>query len=149
MRSLWHTAPTMESLPELAHYPTPEQFDALRTSDADTPVVMLNLLRFKLRADAPDEGVSGEEAYRRYADPMTAFIASRGARVIWAGRVDSQVIGRGADGFHMVAVVEYPSRRAFLEIAMSPEVQAIGVHRSAGLDGQWLLATTTDATVTR
>ena len=43
----------------------------------------------------------------------------------------------------MAALVEYPSRKAFVEIAMSPEVAAIGVHRAAGLEGQWLLATTT------
>jgi hypothetical protein len=43
----------------------------------------------------------------------------------------------------MAALMEYPSRKAFVEIATSKEVAAIGVHRSAGLDGQWLLATTT------
>jgi uncharacterized protein (DUF1330 family) len=128
----------------VAQYPTPEQIDALRAGPPDRPVVMVNLLRFKPRGDAPDEDVSGEEAYRRYADAMTAFIATRGARVVWAGRIDSQVIGAGGDAFHMAAVVEYPSRQAFLEIATDPYVQEIGLHRSAGLEGQWLLAATTD-----
>ena len=54
-----------------------------------------------------------------------------------------QVIGGGAEGFHIAALVEYPSRKAFAEIAMSPKVAEIGVHRAAGLEGQWLLATTT------
>jgi uncharacterized protein (DUF1330 family) len=53
------------------------------------------------------------------------------------------VIGEGAEGFHAAALVEYPSRRAFVELATSPEVAAIGVHRAAGLEGQWLIATTT------
>ena len=128
----------------VAQYPTPEQIDALRAGPPDRPVVMVNLLRFKTRGDTPDDDVSGEEAYRRYADAMTAFIATRGARVVWAGRLDSQVIGTGGDAFHMAAVVEYPSRQAFLEIATDPYVQQIGVHRSAGLEGQWLLAATTD-----
>jgi hypothetical protein len=43
----------------------------------------------------------------------------------------------------VAALVEYPSRKAFVEIATSPEVARIGVHRAAGLEGQWLLATTT------
>lgn len=133
----------MESGPRIALYPTPEQIEALRAGPADTPVVMVNLLRFKPHGDAPDDDVSGEEAYQRYGAPMVAFIRSKGARVLWTGRVDSQVIGEGADAFHMVAVVEYPSRRAFMEIATDPHVQEIGVHRSAGLDGQWLLAATT------
>ena len=127
----------------IAVYPKPEQIQHLLAGPADRPVVMLNLLRFKERASEPDTGLTGEEAYGRYADEMIAFVTSKGGRVIWSGRVDSQVIGDGADGFHMAALMEYPSRKVFVEIATSPQVSAIGVHRSAGLEGQWLLATTT------
>jgi uncharacterized protein (DUF1330 family) len=127
----------------IALYPTQEQIGSLRTGPADRPVVMLNLLRFKERATAPDEGLTGEEAYERYADEMTRLVESRGGRVLWSGRVDDQVIGDGAEGFHMAALVEYPSRKAFVEIATSPEVAKIGAHRSAGLEGQWLLAAST------
>jgi uncharacterized protein (DUF1330 family) len=127
----------------IALYPKREQLEALLGDPEPGPVVMLNLLRFKERATAPDEGASGEEAYRRYGDAMQAFVASRGGRVLWTGRVDSQVIGEGAEGFHAAALVEYPSRKAFFEIATSREVAEIGVHRAAGLEGQWLLATTT------
>jgi uncharacterized protein (DUF1330 family) len=127
----------------IALYPTQEQIGSLLTGPADRPVVMLNLLRFKERATAPDEGLTGEEAYERYADEMTRLVESRGGRVLWSGRVDGQVIGDGAGGFHMAALVEYPSRKAFVEIATSPEVAKIGAHRSAGLEGQWLLATST------
>ena len=127
----------------IAVYPTPEQIQALLQGPADQPVVMLNLLRFKERATEPDEGLTGQEAYQRYADEMIDFVESKGGRVIWSGRVDSQVIGDGAAGFHMAALMEYPSRKAFVEIATSPHVAGIGVHRSAGLEGQWLLATTT------
>jgi len=127
----------------IALYPTQEKIQTLLGGPADQPVVMLNLLRFKDRASAPDEGLTGQEAYQRYADDMVRFVESKGGRVIWSGRVDSQVIGDGAEGFHMAALMEYPSRKAFVEIATSQEVAALGVHRSAGLDGQWLLATTT------
>jgi uncharacterized protein (DUF1330 family) len=127
----------------IALYPEPAQIQALLAGPADQPVVMLNLLRFKERAGAPDEDQSGEQAYQRYADEMVPLVERRGGRVLWTGRVDSQVIGTGADGFHMAALVEYPSRKAFLEIATSPEVAELGVHRAAGLEGQWLLAATT------
>jgi uncharacterized protein (DUF1330 family) len=127
----------------IALYPTPDQIQALLKDPSDRPVVMLNLLRFKDRATEPDVGLTGQEAYQRYADEMVRFVTSKGGRVIWSGRVDGQVIGTSADGFHMAALMEYPSRKAFVEIATSQEVAAIGVHRSAGLDGQWLLATTT------
>src|SRR5437016_11948005 len=88
-------------------------------------------------------GISGEEAYRRYAGPMRTFVESRGGRFLWIGRVDSQVIGSGGEGFHMIGLVEYPSREAFLAIATDPHVQEIGVHRAAGLESQWLIAATT------
>ena len=127
----------------IALYPTKEQIESLLAGPADGPVVMLNLLRYKQTATAPDEGMSGEQAYERYANEMTRFVESKGGRVIWTGRVDGQVIGSDADGFHMAALVEYPSRKAFVAIAMSPKVAEIGVHRAAGLEGQWLLATTT------
>lgn len=126
-------------------YPTPGQMKALLADAEDGPVVMVNLLRFKVEATAPDEDVSGEEAYRRYAARMVEFVGSRGGRVLYSGRLRGQVIGEGGEGFHMIALVEYPSRREFVEIATHPFVQEIGVHRAAGLEGQWLLAATTDA----
>src|SRR5262249_9556162 len=128
----------------MAIYPTSEQMEKLLAGPADQPVVMVNLLRFKPSAGAPDEGISGEEAYRRYAGPMRAFVESRGGRFLWIGRVDGQVIGQGGEGFHMIGLVEYPSRQAFLAIAGDPHVQQIGVHRAAGLESQWLIAATTE-----
>ena len=129
----------------MAIYPTPEQIQNVLAGPPDQPVVMINLLRFKPRADAPDEELSGEEAYRRYMEAMRPFVEGKGGRIIWAGRVDSQVIGTGGEGFHMVGLVEYPSRQAFVAIATDPHVQEIGVHRTAGLESQWLLASTTES----
>jgi uncharacterized protein (DUF1330 family) len=124
-------------------YPRPEQIEELLAGPADTPVVMVNLLRFKERAEAPDDGLSGEEAYLRYGEQMTAFVELHGGRVLWSGRVDSWVIGESDECFHMIAAVEYPSRQAFVRIAQDPQVAEFGVHRAAGLEMQWLIATTT------
>jgi len=126
----------------MAIYPTPEQIQALLAGPADQPVVMVNLLRFKPTADAGDEERSGEEAYRRYADAMQRFVESQGGRFVWVGRVDSVVIGDSDAHFDMIGLVEYPSRQKFLEIAQSDYVREIGAHRAAGLESQWLIATT-------
>jgi uncharacterized protein (DUF1330 family) len=128
----------------MAIYPTAEQFSELLASDDGKPVVMVNLLRYKPSADAPHAGKTGEEAYRAYGEAMVPFVQSKGGRVIWSGTVQSQVIGTGGEEFHTVAIMEYPSRKAFVEIAMDPFVAKIGEHRAAGLEMQWLLATTTD-----
>ncbi|MEN8159653.1 MAG: DUF1330 domain-containing protein [Myxococcota bacterium] len=118
---------------EIALYPTKEQIEALLADASPDPVVMVNLLRFK---------PGGEAAYMRYGAAMRKIVESRGGRFVWSGRVTSQVVGAGADGITVVALVEYPSRKAFVEIATSPEVAEIGVHRAEGLEGQWLLAAT-------
>lgn len=128
----------------MAIYPTPEQIQTLLTGPADQPVVMINLLTFKPRADAPDAGLSGEQAYQRYVDEMRPFVESKGGRFLWIGRVNSQVIGTGGEGFHMVGLVEYPSRQTFVAIATDPHVQEIGIHRTAGLESQWLIAATAE-----
>ncbi len=129
----------------MAIYPTADQFKTLLEGPADTPVVMVNLLRFKPRADAPDEGLSGADAYQRYGNEMRKIVESHGGRILFSGRVDSMVIADADPGYHAVALVEYPSRAKFVEIATSAEVAAIGVHRAAGLESQWLIATTQGA----
>ena len=126
-------------------YPTADQFKTLLAGPPNQPVVMLNLLRFKPRAEAPDTGLSGADAYARYGSEMRKIVESHGGRILWSGRVDSMVIADVDPGYHVVALVEYPSRAKFFEIATSPEVAAIGVHRTAGLESQWLIATTEGA----
>lgn len=125
--------------------PEPEQIEELLEGPAEGPVVMVNLLRFKKEADAPDEGLTGEEAYGRYGAQMVQWVTSQGARLIWSGRVDSMVIGDSDEYFHTIALMEYPSRAEFLRIAGDPRVAEYSVHRTAGLDMQWLIATTTTA----
>ncbi len=122
--------------------PEPDQIEELMKGPADTPVVMVNLLRFKERADTDAEDISGQESYLRYGSRMRQIVEAAGGRFIWSGRVDSQLIGRSDHDFDVIALVEYPSREAFLKIVSSPEVSKIGAHRGAGLEGQWLIATT-------
>jgi uncharacterized protein (DUF1330 family) len=127
---------------KIAQMPQPEQIQELMKGAEDTPVVMVNLLSFKKRADGGNEDMSGEESYRRYAQNMREFVESNGGRFIWSGRVDSMVIGESDVDFQAVALVEYPSRKAFLEIASSAHVAEISNDRTRGLAGQWLIATT-------
>ncbi len=125
--------------------PEPEQIQELLEGPAEGPVVMVNLLRFKKEADAPDEGLTGEEAYGKYGAQMVQWVTSQGARLIWSGRVDSMVIGDTDEYFHTVALMEYPSRAEFLRIIGDPRVAEFSIHRTAGLEMQWLIATTTTA----
>lgn len=127
---------------KIAQKPETEQIQELMKGPEDTPVVMVNLLSFKDLADGANEGISGAESYMRYGEKMRKFVESKGGRFIWSGRVDSMVIGESDADFQVVALVEYPNRKAFLEIASSAHVAEIGKDRTMGLAGQWLIATT-------
>ncbi len=124
--------------------PTKEQIQELVDSPLDTPVVMLNLLKFAERASGNGETGerSGRESYARYGDRMRELLEQTGARVLFQGRADSVVIGGAADGWDAVILVEYPSRKAFLEMTSTPKYREVSKDRGAGLVDSRLIAMT-------
>lgn len=128
-------------------YPTTEQLVPLLTDTTPGPIAMLNLVKFRDRAaytDGRPDDVSGREAYLRYATEMRKIVEAAGGRFVFMGDVGSVIIGEVEDPWDAVGIVEYPSRAVFHRLATSPEVQAIGVHREAGLAGQLLILTVDD-----
>ncbi len=113
--------------------PTPEQLSELTASTSDQPVVMLNLLRFKDEADGIDTGVSGAEAYGRYAAAVPPFLERVGGRLLIATAAQQTFIGPAEREWDLVLMVEYPSRAAFLQMATDPEYLEIHQHRDAAL----------------
>ncbi len=122
--------------------PAQEQLQGLSASDDAGPVVMLNLLRFKARADGIDEadGITGAEAYQRYAAAATEFLASAGGRVLFAGAAQESVIGPQEGEWDLVLFVQYPSRRAFLTMIGDPAYLEAHRHRAAALADSRLIA---------
>jgi uncharacterized protein (DUF1330 family) len=122
--------------------PVGEQIKRLAQSDEEGPVVMLNLLRFaKTAGDA--SGKSGADSYDTYGEQMRSIMAERGIKLLWRGRADSVVIGDDDDdAWDMVLLVQYPSRKAFLEMAGSKEYDKVGEHRTAALVDSRLIACT-------
>lgn len=122
----------------MAIVPNREQFEALAASTDPAPVVMLNLLKF--RASADGEKGSGADAYGRYAASATKMVEAQGGKVLWLGRAEQVVIGDPAEDWDAVALVEYPSRRAFVEMVSRPDYGEAHKHREAGLQRTVLLA---------
>jgi uncharacterized protein (DUF1330 family) len=123
--------------------PTKEQIQELVESPLETPVVMLNLLKFAERAGGDGDGPeSGRDSYARYGERMRSMLEQTGARVLWQGRADSVVIGGDGDDWDAVILVEYPSRKAFLEMTSSPQYREVSKDRSAGLADSRLIAMT-------
>lgn len=130
---------------ENAVLPRGEQLQTLLGLGGDKPISMLNLLKFRDKAQYDEPGepeMTGREAYDRYARAMVPLVLSHGGRIRFSGRADALVIGDVGELWDAVAIMEYPSRAAFVAIATSPEVQEIGRHRKAGLAGQLLIQCT-------
>jgi uncharacterized protein (DUF1330 family) len=130
---------------ENALYPTQDRIKDLMSDSSDKPIVMLNLLRFRAKAQYADgrkTDLTGREAYMLYGMPMQKLVEGQGGRFIFMGQVQSLAIGIVEDMWDVVALMEYPSSAAFAKIATSPEVAEIGVHRAAGLEGQLLIRVT-------
>ena len=121
-------------------FPTQGQLEELRALPADEPVVMLNLLRFKDRADGIDEGVSGREAYGRYATATAPFLEKVGGRLLNAVDARQVVIGPAEAEWDMALLVEYPTPGGFLEMAGDPDYLKAHAHRDAALADSRLIA---------
>lgn len=125
----------------MAITPTQAQIEALVSgAGPEEPVIMLNLLRFKERADGIDEGVSGREAYERYAQATAPFLAKVGGRLLLAAEARQMVIGPQALEWDMALMVEYPSRAKFLEMATDAKYLLVHQHRDAALADSRLIA---------
>lgn len=116
-------------MPEIV--PNLDQFQQLAASPEAGPVVMLNLLKFKPRAEG-EEG-SGAAAYARYGEQVVKMLERQGGKILWMGRGDQVLIGDPAEDWDTVVLVWYPSRKAFIEMVTRPEYEQIHQHREHGL----------------
>jgi uncharacterized protein (DUF1330 family) len=119
--------------------PPPQQAMAFFGGSEDGPFVMVNLLKFKPKAeyaDGSEPDLSGADAYARYGEEVRKLVEALGGKVRYSGEVTGLLLGEVEELWDMVALAEYPSLAAFRAMAMSPEMHAIEHHRKAGLAGQ-------------
>ena len=119
--------------------PNEEQMAGFLEGDTETPIKMVNLLKFKDKADYKDgrqTSLSGKEAYQIYVDEVQGHLEKVGGQSIFFGEVERLMLGEVEELWDWVAIAEYPSRKAMLEMVMDSEYQKSEEHRSAGLAGQ-------------
>lgn len=125
--------------------PTETQLEEFRSADQETPITMVNLLKFREIADYEDADsadatqVSGRAAYQRYANVALSKIRENGGSIEYLAPTEQSFVGDQADDWDQVVIVRYPSRCAYLLGFDSPEYQAAIVHRIAGLEKRMLL----------
>lgn len=112
------------------------------------PVVMLNFLRFRERAqyDPPrEETLSGQAAYYRYGKVAFDTLHRLGARALFVGRYQQVLIGNDGDPgrglWHEFAMVRYPGRASFKLMTELVRYRRAMPDRQAGLaeNGQGLI----------
>ena len=119
--------------------PSRAGFEAFKALPRDEPIHMLNLLRFRERAEYPDghehaeKGWSGRRAYREYGTTSGPVFARLGGSIVWRGSFEATVIGPEDESWDIGFVARYPSGAAFLEMVADPEYRQAVVNRTAAV----------------
>ena len=126
-------------------YPNKEQIKGFMEPASEEPICMVNLLKFKEKAeyeDGRDTDLTGREAYALYEEGVKKLLQEIGGGVGFEGDVERLALGEVEELWDVVALAVWPSRGAMFDVMQSPDMQAISVHRSAGLAGQINIETT-------
>lgn len=125
---------------------SPEQGAAFFGTPDEGPVVMLNLLRFRKRADyshaldlEPVGGTTGRDAYDHYMREMRPLLEVSGGEVLFSGTCAHFLIGPQDETWDHVLLVRQASKAAFLAFANDPESQRVTAHRTAAICDSRLL----------
>ena len=109
-------------------------------------VVMLNLLKFKPKADyagfetlMPEEEISGEEAYKLYMDKTLPELEKAGSKVLFYGDSKNFLIGPEHECWDAVLLVEHESVSKFIAFAQNKNYLDNLGHRNAALEDARLL----------
>lgn len=109
----------------------------LDAPDDGGPISMLNLLRFREQADYsghPEQApCSGRDAYRRYLELAMPIVEAAGGRIVFMGTCLGKLIAPDDEHWDDLLLLDYPTRKPFLEALRSAPYRAVAFHRSAAL----------------
>ena len=106
---------------------------ATTAPEDDGPVWMVNLMRYKPRAEYVDgraTTLTGREADDVYAP--VGPLAAVGAEIVFVADVEDQFLG-DRPRWDRVAVVRYPTRASFIEMQRRDDFQRAHEHKEAGM----------------
>ncbi|WP_010488019.1 DUF1330 domain-containing protein [Pseudomonas sp. S9] len=112
----------------------------------NTPILMLNLLRFNAQAAYPEGSshapCSGQQAYAIYSKTALGKVQGVGGNVELLAAAHVALIAPADEHWDQMLLVRYPSKQAFLSMINDPTYQAATVHRTAALADSRLIGTT-------
>jgi uncharacterized protein (DUF1330 family) len=109
----------------------------------DIPIIMVNLLKFREKADYNDNSVSfsGPEAYQNCSKTALKKVKEVGGEPVWMGEDFGSIIAPDGEEWGRVLLVKYPSIKAVKQMLSMPEYQKCIKHRTAALENSRLIAT--------
>ncbi len=125
---------------------------AVSVIPADSPIYMVNLLRYREQAEYDDSSTaapcSGREAYfQRYVPAFAKVTEGDGIKAFWIGNVLAPLVAPPGEHWDDVAIVEYPSFAVFQRMIESPAYKMDAEpHRRAAL-ADWRLIPTAKADI--
>lgn len=123
--------------------PERKQFEVFKTLPRDEPIMMLNLLRFRDRANYHDgRDVSGAEAYAAYGRDSAPVFQRVGGEIVWRGRPEVTLIGPQDEHWDLIFIARYPTAGAFLDMVTDPAYREAVKHRQAAVLDSRLVRTT-------
>lgn len=117
----------------------PNHIRKMMEKGPDGPVFMINMLKFKEKAeyqDGRETNLTGREAYGIYVEMVAKVLPEFGGRLFLGADTTFLALGQVEELWDEVAIAVYPERSAMIKMSGSEAWQAAGVHRAAGLAGQ-------------
>jgi uncharacterized protein (DUF1330 family) len=115
--------------------PNGAQMAGFADGASDGPIYMLNLLKYRDKAeyaDGRDTKLTGRQAYAVYTQGVRELLQEFGGSLTLKASVKRLTIGEVEELWDDVAIAMYPSRAAMLQMMQSEKMQDIGQHRAAG-----------------
>jgi hypothetical protein len=121
---------------------------AIAAVPVDTPIFMLNLLKYKAKAtykhNAVASFITGQEAYLNGYIPAFNSIAANipGIQPVYIGSPIASLVAPAGETWHTIALIEYPNFGAFRAVVDHPDYAVTAEpHRLAALEDWRLLVT--------
>lgn len=123
--------------------PERDQFNAFKTLPRDVPISMLNLVKYRDKAQYADgREATGAEAYAAYGRESAPVFERVGGEIIWRGKPEVMLIGPFEKQWDEIFVARYPTAGAFLEMVTDPAYREAVRHRQAAVEDSRLIRTT-------
>lgn len=120
--------------------PSRENWALFKSLPRDTPIHLLNMIRYRDVAAYPEghvlagQGLSGEAAFAEYLARVVPFIERLGGGLVWNQPFECMMTGPETFEWDRIFVMGFPDAAAFMALVTDPAYKSeVVVHRSAAV----------------